>query len=193
MKVGRFCTRSPPHPAFPMLLAKLRLFNGLQTSESDGSRTLSHSLSVSVTKNFSKFGTPRVTDVTCIRSLPCWQENTLTLPLFANLLLYDFLFAAQPKLVLPFHHFGMCGEHLKEKRGTPENSMCMNCLKLDVPSESAKFFSKLTNTVVRIAACYCLNDPGIESRWGRNFPHPFGPALGPTQPPTQWIPGNSRR
>jgi hypothetical protein len=30
---------------------------------------------------------------------------------------------------------------------------------------------------------YGLDDPGIESRWGRDFP-----ALGPTQPPVQWVP-----
>ena len=32
-----------------------------------------------------------------------------------------------------------------------------------------------------------LDGPGIESRRGRNFPHPSGPALGPIQPPTQWL------
>jgi hypothetical protein len=36
---------------------------------------------------------------------------------------------------------------------------------------------------VGIATRYGLDGPGIESRWGRVFPHPSRPALGPTQPP----------
>ena len=45
---------------------------------------------------------------------------------------------------------------------------------------------------VGIATRYGLDGPGIESRWGRDFPHPSTPALGPTQPPIQWVPGLSR-
>ena len=40
-----------------------------------------------------------------------------------------------------------------------------------------------------IATRYELDGPGIESRWGRDFPHPFRPSLGPSQPPIQWVPG----
>ena len=45
------------------------------------------------------------------------------------------------------------------------------------------FTSGLDN-VVGIATGYGLDGPGIETQWGRDFPHLSRPALGP---PIQWL------
>jgi hypothetical protein len=42
---------------------------------------------------------------------------------------------------------------------------------------------RVVGTVTR----YGLDGPGIESRWGRDFPHPSIPALRPTQPPINLV------
>ena len=47
-------------------------------------------------------------------------------------------------------------------------------------------------SVVGVTTGYGLNGSRIESRWVRDFPHLSRPALGPTQPPVQWVPGLSR-
>ena len=49
----------------------------------------------------------------------------------------------------------------------------------------------MRNSSVGIATYYGMEGWEIESRWGRDFPHPSIPALGPTQPPIQWVPGFS--
>jgi len=38
-----------------------------------------------------------------------------------------------------------------------------------------------------MATRYGLDGSGIESRLGRDFPHPSKPTSGPTQPPVQWV------
>ena len=47
----------------------------------------------------------------------------------------------------------------------------------------------LSSRVVGIATGYGLDLPGIESRWGQDFPLLSRPALEPTQPPVKLIPG----
>jgi hypothetical protein len=44
---------------------------------------------------------------------------------------------------------------------------------------------------VDIATRYELDGQGIESRWGRHFPHSSRAALGPALRPVQWVPGLS--
>ena len=48
------------------------------------------------------------------------------------------------------------------------------------------------DSAVGIATCYVLDCLGIESLWRRNFPDLSRQALGPGQPPVQWVLGLSR-
>jgi hypothetical protein len=48
------------------------------------------------------------------------------------------------------------------------------------------------DSTVGMATRYGLDGPGIESWRGREFPHRSRPALGPTQPHIQWLPGLSQ-
>jgi hypothetical protein len=51
------------------------------------------------------------------------------------------------------------------------------------------YFLQGRDSSVGIATRYGLDGPGIESRWERDFSQPSRPAMGPTQPSVQWVPG----
>jgi hypothetical protein len=60
------------------------------------------------------------------------------------------------------------------------------------PPHSVLVGSMGRDSSVGIATRYVLDGPGIESRWGRDFPHPSRPELTPIQAPIQWVQGLSR-
>ena len=73
----------------------------------------------------------------------------------------------------------ICGEFESRSEQFGEEINFLSLLEIKVGQDST----------VGIAIGYGLEGPGIESRWGRDFPHPSKLALGPTQSPIQWVPG----
>jgi len=67
---------------------------------------------------------------------------------------------------------------------------------VQISLENTKFIITLhtvdRDSVGGIATRCGLDGPGIESQWGRDFPHLPRPALGPTHPPIQFVPVPSR-
>jgi hypothetical protein len=61
-------------------------------------------------------------------------------------------------------------------------SITQSCVLMAIKTILTSYFVR-PGSSVGIATRYGLGGPGIESRWGRDIPHLYVPALWPTLPP----------
>ena len=90
-------------------------------------------------------------------------------------------------MVIPYRRFGKNNRSPSSRVKGQERRTVHNIL----PSNRPKQVSH--DSSIGIATRYALDGPGVEFRSGRDFPHPSGPALGPTQSRIQWTPGLIRQ
>ena len=107
------------------------------------------------------------------------RQSPLT-PLHYEGLTWSLIVSADPLMLIT---------ELLEQVGNWAGDLVLPCSREYVP---ISFIIIGLDSEVGIATRYGLDGPGIESRWRRDFPHPSRPALGPTQPPIQWVPGLSQ-
>ena len=101
---------------------------------------------------------------------------------YSQLYLRYFCLSKKILITLYFNNF-----HISIKTGTLQWWFSFMVV-LPCPSFHVRPFLNLYS-MSRIVTGYSTGGPGIESRWGRDFPHPSRPALGPMQSPIQWVPG----
>jgi hypothetical protein len=163
-------------PAF-LRLAKSTVYTRTQTTENTGDGLLYLELRKKVTVTNSRmkhfyiiklltqnFIPPSPPPGPQIAAAGCWNE---TATIFVN----------KTKLFRQTNPTAICPRTAAVKR---IEYLCMS------------YVSTGRDSSVSTATRYGLEGPGIESRWGRYFPHLSRPVLGPTQPPVKWVPGLSR-
>ena len=120
------------------------------------------------------------------------------------------MFVANEPFDLPSHH--MAAQYFSRAVPVRKSRVRLSLYSSTCSSKDTKYIHSETTTethipilfnelpllhsapgsVVGIVTGYGLEGSGIESRWGRDFPHLSRRALGPIHSPVQWVPGLSR-
>jgi hypothetical protein len=89
--------------------------------------------------------------------------------------------------------------NVKQAQRNPEEDKNLSAVVVRSPHTNTQRISARLNVLrgrlhssVGVATCYELDGAEIESRRGRDFVHSSRPAVRPTQPPIQCVPGLSR-
>jgi hypothetical protein len=84
---------------------------------------------------------------------------------------------------------GCCGFSIRYCHCSPYKFMADKMLGTRLSPNTSVFLCQYYSFHATYIYFCVIQAMGIESRWGRDFPHPCRPVLGPIQPPVKCIPG----